>query len=169
VRLLAPAEALAHLQPLQSQHRLARLDHLYLTYDASGRTLSVTAPDGASTSTYSYAGNSTTATDPAGKWKTQTKDAFGNLTLVTEPNPAGGANLTTTYTYSPVNQLLTVSMPRNGVTQTRTFTYNGQDMVSSTNPENGTVTYTYDASHRVLTRTDAKNQQTQYTYNTLGS
>jgi len=137
------------------------------TYDSSGRTISVTAPDGNSTSTYSYSGNNTTTTDPAGRWKTQATDAFGNLITVTEPNPAGG-NFTTTYSYSPLNQLLQVTMPRGSTTQTRTFTYNGQDMVSATNPENGTVTYTYDASHRVLTRTDAKNQQTKYIYNTLG-
>ena len=138
------------------------------TYDASGRTIAVTAPDGNSTTNYTYAGNSTTVTDPAGKWKTQTKDSFGNLTLVTEPNPAGGANFTTSYTYSPLNQLVSVSMPRNGTTQTRTFTYNGQDLTSAANPENGTVSFTYDAAHRVLTRTDAKNQQTLYTYNSLG-
>jgi uncharacterized protein RhaS with RHS repeats len=47
------------------------------TYDSSGRTISVTAPDGTSTSTYSYSGNNTTSTDPAGKWKMQTTDAFG--------------------------------------------------------------------------------------------
>jgi RHS repeat-associated protein len=123
----------------------------------------MTAPDGTSTSTYSYSGNNTTTTDPAGKWKTQTTDAFGNLTTVTEPNPAGG-NFTTSYSYSPLNQLLVVTMPRGSTTQTRTFTYNGRDMVSATNPENGTVSYTYDASHRVLTRTDAKNQQTKYIY-----
>jgi YD repeat-containing protein len=64
--------------------------------DASGRTLTVTAPDGASTTQYAYQGNQTTVTDPAGspagKWKTNTTDAFGNLVSVTEPNPAGGAN-----------------------------------------------------------------------------
>ena len=53
------------------------------TYDGSGRTLTVTAPDGASTTATSYAGNNTTATDAAGKWKTSTRDAFGNLTEVT--------------------------------------------------------------------------------------
>ncbi len=40
------------------------------TYDGIGRTLSVQAPDGASTTTYSYQGNSVTVTDPAGAWKT---------------------------------------------------------------------------------------------------
>jgi len=138
------------------------------TYDGSGRTLTVTAPDGASTTTTSYAGNSTTVTDAAGKWKTKTVDAFGNLTLVTEPNPAGGANWTTSYTYSALNQITQVTMPRPQGTQTRTFAYTGADLTSATNPENGTVTYTYDATHHVTSRTDAKGQQTQYTYDTYG-
>ena len=111
------------------------------TYDASGRTLTVTAPDGASTTSYSYQGTRTTVTDPAGKWKTSTVDAYGNLILVTEPNPAGGT-FTTTYTYTPANQLTGVSMIRGNVTQTRTFLYTGSDLTSVTNPENGTVTYT---------------------------
>jgi YD repeat-containing protein len=55
-------------------------------------------------------------------------------------------------------------MPRSTGTQTRTFTWSGQDLASATNPENGTVTYTYDGAHHVTSRTDAKGQQTQYTY-----
>ena len=38
----------------------------------------------------------------------------------------------------------------------------------STNPENGTVTYTYDGAHHVLTRTDAKQQVTGYSYDVFG-
>jgi YD repeat-containing protein len=105
------------------------------TYDGSGRTLTVTAPDGASTTTYSYQGNSTTVTDPAGKWKTSTVDAYGNVFVVTEPNPAGGT-FTTNYTYTPANQLTGVSMTRGKITQTRTFLYSGSDLTSATNPEN---------------------------------
>ena len=137
------------------------------TYDGSGRTLTVTAPDGSSTTRYSYQGNSTTVTDPAGKWKTSTVDAYGNVIQVTEPNPAGGT-FSTSYTYTPANQLTGVSMTRGNVTQTRTFLYNGSDLVSATNPENGTVTYTYDLSHHVLSRTDALGSQTQYTYDSYG-
>jgi YD repeat-containing protein len=59
-------------------------------------------------------------------------------------------------------------MPRPQGTQTRTFVYTGADMTSVTNPENGTVTYTYDATHHVTSRTDAKGQQTQYTYDGYG-
>src|SRR5438045_3924130 len=59
-------------------------------------------------------------------------------------------------------------MPRSNGTQTRTFVYSGSDMISATNPENGTVTYTYDASHHVTQRTDNMGQQTRYSYDAYG-
>jgi YD repeat-containing protein len=59
------------------------------TYDGLGRTLTVTASDGAVTS-YLYQANTTKATDPAGKWKKYVTDAMGNLTQVIEPSPEGG-------------------------------------------------------------------------------
>ncbi|SPF56015.1 hypothetical protein SBA4_7630002 [Candidatus Sulfopaludibacter sp. SbA4] len=71
------------------------------TYDGSGRTLTVTAPDTSSVTRYTYKGNQTTVTDPAGKTKTFTTDAMGNLTTVTEPDPNNqpSGTLTTTYVY----------------------------------------------------------------------
>jgi YD repeat-containing protein len=137
------------------------------TYDGSGRTLTVTAADGSVTH-YAYQGNSTTVTDPAGKWKAYTTDAFGNLTVVTEPRPGGGANYLTNYTYNGANQLTNVQLVRDGYTQPRSFQWSGTDLVSATNPENGTVTYTYDGAHHVLTRTDAKQQVTGYSYDAYG-
>ncbi len=89
------------------------------TYDALGRTTSVKAPDGQSTTTYLYQGNTTTVTDPAGKWKKSTSDVFGNLLQVTEPNPAGGANLEAYYAYDMLNHLTGSSMTRGSTTQTR--------------------------------------------------
>src|SRR5262249_42859272 len=50
------------------------------SYDGLGRTVSIVLPDGASTTTSAYSGNTSTITDPAGKWKKQTTDAMGNLT-----------------------------------------------------------------------------------------
>ncbi len=44
------------------------------TYDGSGRTLTVTKPDGVSVTTYLYQGNTTKITDAAGKWKSFTND-----------------------------------------------------------------------------------------------
>ncbi len=68
------------------------------SYDALGRTVSIAHPNGAGTTTYSYAGNTVTVTDPAGKWMTYTLDVFGNIKQVTEPRPAGGT-YDTLYTY----------------------------------------------------------------------
>jgi len=110
------------------------------TYDGIGRTLTVTQPEGASTTTYSYSGNQTTVTDPAGNWKTFTTDVLGNLITVVEPDPANqpGGTLTTTYTYDWMNHVTGVSMTRAGTTQTRTFVYdNAGRLTSATNPENG--------------------------------
>jgi YD repeat-containing protein len=144
------------------------------TYDGSGRTLTVTAPDGSVTRTEyltaygGYTGNLVKVTDAAGKWKIQQTDAMGQLARVIEPNPAGGADWITNYTYDALGHLTGVSMPRsNGTgsyTQTRSFVYTGNDLTSATNPENGTVTYQYDGSHRVTKRTDAKGQEARYTY-----
>jgi len=59
-------------------------------------------------------------------------------------------------------------MTRGSVAQTRTFLYNGSDLTSATNPEDGAVTYAYDASHHVTSRTDALGSQTQYSYDSYG-
>ncbi|HVV74310.1 MAG TPA: hypothetical protein VHI52_22945, partial [Verrucomicrobiae bacterium] len=137
-------------------------------YDALGRTTSTVSPDGASTTTYSYAGNTTTVTDPAGHWKMFTRDAMGNLTAVTEPNPAGGANWTTSYTYDAPNRLTLVSMPRGSSTQTRTFTYEDTRIRTATNPESGTVTYTYNSDTTLATKVDANGNHLHYWYDTMG-
>jgi RHS repeat-associated protein len=128
----------------------------------------VTAPDN-SVTTYSYLGNCTTVTDPAGKWKKHTTDALGNLIHVSELAPGGGTH-ETSYAYNLLNQLTLVSMPRGSLTQTRTFNYNlatGR-LTSATNPETGTVSYTYNGDGSLATKTDANNQQTTYTYDTYG-
>jgi RHS Repeat. len=131
-------------------------------YDALGRLLSVVAPDG-STGTYLYQGRTTKVTDPAGKWKKFTVDVMGHLLQVTEPNPGGGADFETYYTYDALDNLTQVAMPRNGYTQTRTFAYQGRRLVSATNPESGTTTYTYNSDGTPATRTDADNRRQEYT------
>jgi YD repeat-containing protein len=112
----------------------------------------VTHADGVSRTTHVYSGNTTTITDPAGKWKKYTYDAFGQLVKVTEPDPLHG-NVDTNYTYDTLGRLTVVSMPRGAVTQSRTFTYDGssQRLLSATNPENGTVSYAYKRRYRTGT------------------
>ena len=134
------------------------------TYDASGRTLTVTAPDGGSTTSYVYQGTQTTITDPAGHSKTYTYDARGNLLQVTEPG-----SLATLYTYDALNHMTQVSMTRGSTTQTRTFTYDSgtQRLTQATTPEAGTVQYSYNDDGTLHSKTDAMGQQTQYTYDSL--
>ena len=65
-------------------------------------------------------------------------------------------------------------MPRtingNVVTQTRTWTYSPttQWLSSVTQPETGTTSFTYNSDGTMATKTDAKSQQTQYTYDSYG-
>lgn len=75
-------------------------------------------------------------------------DAGRTGAQVIEPDPGGGANWNTNYTYDVMNPLTQVSMPRPTGTQTRTFNYTSGGYVtgylqSTTNPENGRVNYTY--------------------------
>ena len=116
-----------------------------------------------------YAGNQTTVTDPAGKWKTFANDVEGNLVTVTEPDPSNtpGGTLTTSYTYDWMKHLVGVSMPRGSTTQTRTFVYDGSGrLTSATNPESGAVTYFYNADNTLQYKHDAKGQDTVYSYDT---
>ena len=136
-------------------------------YDGLGRTTYSELPDGSITH-YSYAGNTVTVTDPAGKTKTFTIDALGNLAQVQEPDPTLGT-VSTNYTYDILNHLIQVSMPRGSNTQTRTFNYLtgttvGINLLSATNPENGQVTYTYNSDSTLHTKTDAKGQVFTYSY-----
>src|SRR5271165_1264285 len=77
--------------------------------------------------------------------------------------------------YDVLNHLIQVTMPRYNAssqittTQTRTFNYTtsnqvGSLLLSATNPENGTVTYTYGANNLIATKLDANNQKTVYSY-----
>src|ERR1017187_3682198 len=146
-----------------------------------------------SQTTYTYQGNSSTVTDPAGKWKQYANDALGNLATVLEPDPTANpvpgppasppaypvtaaptGMLLTSYAYDQVNHLTQVAMPRNTangmVTQTRTFVYDPttQRLTSATNPENGTVSYTYNADGTLATKKDANGNTGSYTYDTYG-
>jgi RHS repeat-associated protein len=60
-------------------------------------------------------------------------------------------------------------MPRGSTTQTRTFNYTtsnvvGAFLLSATNPENGTVSYTYNSTNTLASKTDAKGNQLTYQY-----
>ncbi len=130
-------------------------------YDALGRVISVTTPDNAVVST-SYAGDSVTVTDPAGKARKSRSDALGRLIEVYE-NPAG-LNYLTSYAYDVLDNLRTVSQGG----QTRTFDYDSLKRLSSaTNPESGTISYSYDENSNLRFKTDARGIVTENRYDVL--
>ncbi len=133
-------------------------------YDALGRTTKVKHPGGGETR-YVYDGDQVTVWDPANKWKTYRQDALGRLVEVREPRPGGGV-YTTSYSYNGLDRLTQVVMVRDGVTQVRTFVYDAatQRLASATHPETGTVTYAYNADGTLQSKTDAKGQRIEYSY-----
>ena len=68
------------------------------------------------------------------------------------------------------NTIHAVSMPRGTSTQTRDFVYDSttQRLTSATNPENGTVSYTYNADGTLATKLDANGNTESYSYDTYG-
>ena len=80
--------------------------------------------------TYLYEGNTVKVADAAGKWKRYTRNAMGELTKVTEPNPSGG-EWATLYSYNAAGQLTQVAMTRGAAAQTRTFAYHASGFLAN--------------------------------------
>jgi YD repeat-containing protein len=141
-------------------------------YDALDRTCLVVPPDGTlpsgsycpstqptDTVLTAYSGNTTTVTDQAGVSRKSQNDALGRLTYVWEAPST--LNYETIYQYDGFGNLLNVS--QNG-SRPRSFTYNAfSQLVSATNPESGTISYTYDNDGNTLTKTSWAENQTNGT------
>lgn len=153
-------------------------------FDALGRTKSVTTPDGA-VATTTYSGNSATATDQAGKKRRSLTDSLGQITRVDEPDANGNLGTVdspfqpTSYVYDVQGNLRKVTQ---GVQQ-RFFAYDSLSrLIRAREPEQATnanlpaftdalsgnylwsMACTYDANGNMLTRIDARNITTTYTY-----
>jgi YD repeat-containing protein len=128
-------------------------------YDVLGRPTMIIPPDGTMTSnnvSTSYVGSATTVTDQVGSSRKSQTDALGRITTVWEdPN---GLNFETDYVYTALDNLKSVTQ-KGATTDTtqwrvRNFTYNSlSQLTNATNPEAGSISYTYDANGNVLTKT----------------
>jgi RHS repeat-associated protein len=145
-------------------------------YDPLSRKTSEAYPDGSVLKT-AYCDPSTLVTDPTGRWRRSTMDALGRLIEVDEPNAIGatvnpkGCPGTgdpiwiTSYSYDVADNLTQVV--QNGSHQ-RNFTYDSlSHLLTSANPETGTITYSYDADGNVQTKKDARAITTTYGYDAL--
>lgn len=140
------------------------------SYDALGRATSIVKPDG-SVLTTSYSGNCATVVDEIGNSRKSCTDGLGRLTQVSEaPNVL---NYETDYQYDALNNLLCAVQRGTDSSQfttcaaapaswrPRSFTYDSlSHLTSTTNPESGTISYSYDANGNVLKKTSPKPNQT---------
>ena len=147
-----------------------------LVYDALGRKTSETEPDG-SVITTAYCGPNTLVTDPTARWRRSRVDGLGRLVEVDEPNTIGATVNSngclgtgepiwvTSYTLDGLNNLTQVV--QNGSHQ-RNFSYDSLSrLLTSNNPEVGTITYSYDVNGNVAAKTDARNITTTDAYDAL--
>jgi len=151
------------------------------SYDAIGRLRSQIDSDGASTQYWTYSGNSVAYQDEnLNKWS-RTYDAQGRLTAVLEPNGLSQTpSMETDYSYDALNNLTSITQWGGAYgssgAKTRSFSYDSLSrLISSTNPESGTITYSYLANGSLCagdvtvtcSKTDARGVATSFTYDAL--
>ncbi len=125
------------------------------TYDNRGRKVTQTNSAG-QTISYTY-GNRTVSSTTNGRTHTKLYDAWGNVKSVTDPVS------TITYTYKSVGQ------PKEIVTGGATFSMTYDDagrQKTLTDPNAGTITYTYNAAGKVIKQVNGRNKETTYDYTT---
>ncbi|MBN2777771.1 MAG: VCBS repeat-containing protein, partial [Bacteroidales bacterium] len=128
------------------------------SYDAYGRVTTVNMPNSLGTTTYVYTGSTTKVTTPSG-WSEITVDAAG---LTKQAKDAGG---TVSKTFFSNGLPKTHTFGTNALT----FTYDAQgNKISSTSPNTGTTSSTYNAFGELLTQTDARGVNYSMQYDNLG-
>jgi RHS repeat-associated protein len=149
------------------------------SYDALDRVTSVLQPDGSQVSS-TYNNTCTTITDEAGKARESCVDGLDRLLQVFEdPGSSPHLNYETDYSYDALGNLICIQQQGGVPTPSgtgcaysssgdstspwriRRFAYDGLSrLTSASNPESGTISYTYDGNGNVLTKTAPKPNQT---------
>lgn len=155
-------------------------------YDATGRVILVTAPDGGQVRT-EYLGNTVTVTDQANKVTKTVADHQGRSTQVIE-DPGGSSPLVTNYIYDVLGRLRKVSQSdtESAVVQERFFMYDMLGRIIRTrhseqdsNPalalydevtdhSEWSLSYEYDNSDNLKVFRDARGVATNYDYDAMG-
>jgi RHS repeat-associated protein len=158
-------------------------------YTSSSVAVTITTPTPSAIIRYTVDGstpsltNGVTYSGPVSVAANETLTAYAYESGMTDsPVTAGGYTVQTggsypafltSYAYDLLNHLTLVSMTRGSTTQTRIFNYTkpgnivGAELLSATNPENGTVIYTYNANHTLATKTDANGTVFNYSYDPM--
>jgi RHS repeat-associated protein len=148
------------------------------SYDALGRALTITTPDG-SVVTTTYSGAQVTVADAMNRQRRSTTDALGRLSQVVE-DPAG-LNYATSYLYDVQGNLAKVTQGA----QTRFFLYDSLSrLIRAKNPEQDananialtdpltgnsqwSLKYVYDSNGNLISKTDPRNVTANYSYDAI--
>ena len=143
-------------------------------YDALGRQMLVTQPDG-NTIQITYSGNTVTTTNQVNRKSKQETDGLGRLVKVIEQNASGTLSQHTNYTYDLLDRLILVDQGG----QTRAYKHDGlgrllferiPEQTATINDGTGTLwttKYTHTTFDAISTRQDARGVVTNYGYDTL--
>ncbi|WP_298363011.1 RHS repeat-associated core domain-containing protein [uncultured Bradyrhizobium sp.] len=129
------------------------------TYDALGRVVTQTEPDG-SVTTSAYHGLTVTATNALNQTRTVIKNSQSQVVSVTD-----ALGKTMTYAYDAVGNMVQTTDPDSNVVKA------GYDLrgrkISSLDPDLGYWTYSYNTLGQAVSQTDAKGQVTTISYDKL--
>ena len=129
------------------------------TYDALGRVVTRTLPDG-SVSRTAYHGLTVTKTNALNQTRTVTKNSQGNVVSVTD-----ALGKTMTYVYDPFGNL---AQTTDAVGNVVTASYDRRGgKIASADPDLGNWSYSYNTLGLLVSQTNAKSQTTTLAYDTL--
>jgi RHS repeat-associated protein len=133
------------------------------TYDVLGRPVHVLAPDGSQVSN-SYAGLTTTATDPRGNATQQTRNGKGELTKVID-----ASGLATYYNYFAAGELGSVQRDAGRGVVANYFAYDALGRkIRQQDPDSGLSQFQYNASGELIVQLDAAGQRIENAYDARG-
>ena len=136
--------------------------YISYSYDAIGRPVSVVRPDGGQT-TVAYDRRKTTVTDANGHSRATVVDAFGRVAQVLEYN--AGQTYTTSYTYTPLGQLSTLT---DALGHQATMRYDSLGRkIELADFDMGTLSYSYDAAANQVSQTDSRGVTIRFEYDAL--
>jgi RHS repeat-associated protein len=113
----------------------------------------------------SYAGQTTSVTDPNGHKITKVTDVAGKIRVVTDDASNAVAG-TTQYTFDPFGNLITIQ-DADGISSSYQYNIRGFK-TASLDADTGNQTFTPDSLNELLTQTDANGQTISFGYDLLG-
>jgi YD repeat-containing protein len=156
-----------------AQRLQSNMGSMPVNVSLSGSALILTAKTSGSATNYSLSASSSTNQPSKFSQPSFTMAVSGSaLTGGTDPTFSISSPAVTLYTFDALGDLTNVVQKGNTTNSSqwrpRTFTYDSLSrLLTSSNPEAGTITYSYNPDSTVFSKKDARNITTTYTYDAI--